>query len=96
MNALIAVGEKGKNLKTYYLGHRKIPTFYENIILLKKVLNSKSKLKFGVFKESLGYDYSKVDLNSLYEDAGFECKADFEESFKKTIDWLLAEGLIEK
>lgn len=95
INALVNVGLKGKNMKKYYLGHRKIATFGENIITLKKILNSNSKLNFGVFKEIIGYDYSKIDLDDLYNDTGFECQADFEESFKKTIEWFRKEGLLD-
>ena len=88
VNALIAVGEKGKNMKTYYLGHKKIQTFKENILALKKVLNSNSKLNFGVYKEYVGSNYYNIDLNSLYNDTGFECQCDFKESILKTQEWL--------
>lgn len=94
VNGLVAIGNKGINYKKYYLGHRQILTFGEYIILLKKVLESKSKLEFGVFQEQLGYDYSKVNLDELYNDTGFECQADFKESILKTKEWLEKEGFI--
>lgn len=94
IDALISVGLKGKNMKTYYLGHRKIATFGENIHVLKEALESKSKLNFGVYKEIIGYDYSKVDLDALYKDTGFECQADSKESLKKTADWFEKEKMI--
>lgn len=96
VNALINVGLKGINMKTYYLGHRNIATFGENLYALKKALNSNSKLNFGVFKEIIGYDYSKVNRDELYEDTGFECQADFEDSFLRTTEWFEQEGLIER
>ena len=89
VNGLIACGEKGKNLKTYYIGHRVIKCFGDYIKDLKQVLNSQSKLNFGVFVETLGYNYSKVDLDALYNDTGFECTSDFKESIIKTKNWLI-------
>ena len=94
VGGLIEVGEKGKNLQKYYIGHRKILTFKEYIIALKKALNSESELCFGVYQEKLGYDYSKLDLDKLYRDTGFECRYDFNESINNTKDWLIKEGMI--
>ena len=33
-------------------------------------------------------DYSCVDLDLLYEDTGFECKANFEQTIKETFTWI--------
>lgn len=85
---LIAIGNKGHNMKSYYIGHDKIITFKEYIEKLKEALGSKSKLNFGVFTELMGYDYSKVDLEALYNDTGFKCNSNFEESVIKTRNWL--------
>lgn len=92
VNGLIAIGEKGHNMKTYYVGHRKINTFGENIKNIKSILHSTSKLNFGTFQETKGIDYSHIDLDALYNDTGFECKCDFKESIEKTVDWLKKEG----
>ena len=34
--------------------------------------------------------------DELYEDTGFECQADFEDSFLRTTEWFEQEGLIER
>lgn len=94
VDGLIVIGEKGKNMKTYYLGHRKINTFGENIKNIKLFLQSKSNLNFGKFSETKGIDYSKIDLDALYNDTGFECKCDFKESVLKTVEWLKEEGYL--
>ena len=88
VNALISAGLKGKNNKKYYIGHRKIITFKDYMVNLKNVLNSSSKLNFGVYQEKLGYNYDNLDLNALYKDTGFECQCDFKESILKTKEWL--------
>ncbi len=94
INGLVAVGEKGHNLKTYYLGHRQITSFGEKIKEIKRILNSQSQLNFGTFKETKGTDYTKIDLDALYRDTGFECQCDFATGILKIHDWLEEEGLL--
>ncbi len=96
VNGLIAIGEKGKHLKTYYLGHRRIPTFGEQIKTIKKVLHSKSHLIFGTFKETKGTDYKKIDLDALYNDTGFECQSKFEDNIQNIYNWLKENNYLEK
>lgn len=35
-----------------------------------------------------GVDYRNIDIEALYNDTGFECKADFKDSILKTAAWL--------
>lgn len=92
INALVVVGEKGHNMKTYYVGHRKLNTFGSYIKQVKNILHSKSNLNFGKYQEFDKTDYSHIDLDALYNDTKFECTCDFKESIEKTIDWLKEEG----
>lgn len=92
VNGLIAIGEKGINNKKYYLGHRQMKLFKEYIVTLKEILNSNSKLEFGVYQENIGYNFNNVDLESLYNDTNYECTADFKDSIVKTKKWLEKEG----
>lgn len=86
--AFIAIGEKGKNFKSYYVGHRELLTFKELITQIKDILNPDMQLLFGEYKDTLDLDYSLINLNSLYEDTGFECKSNFRESILKTANWI--------
>lgn len=88
VNAFIAIGEKGKNLNSYYIGHRNLKTFKQIITEIRDILNPNSELNFGVYKDSSILDYHDIDLNALYNDTGFECKADFRESILKTAEWV--------
>ena len=45
-------------------------------------------LEFGYYPDDGYIDYSEIDLNALYQDTGFECKADFDDSIRKTAAWL--------
>lgn len=87
--AFYAIGERGHNMKSYYIGHRKIRTFKEIIKNIAEIINPDCPLMFGAYPDApSGVNYDNINLNSLYEDTGFECKADFKESILKTSDWL--------
>jgi nucleoside-diphosphate-sugar epimerase len=90
VNAFILIGEKGVNQKSYYIGHRNLKTFKEIVTDVKNVVNPNLELVFGEYKDTLDMDYSLVDLDALYNDTGFECKSDFNESVLLTADWVKA------
>lgn len=94
VRAFEAIGERGKNMKSYYIGHRKITTFREIIERIAEVLNPNCPLLFGEYPDvPSGVDYDNIDLDALYYDTGFECKANFEESIRKTAEWIKSEGI---
>ena len=89
--AFYEIGERGKNMRSYYVGHRYLKTFREIITELGKIVNPNIELKFGEYKDTDNKDYDLIDLDALYNDTGFECKADFEESIRKTAEWIKSE-----
>ncbi len=94
VRAFESIGERGKNMKSYYIGHRKITTFRKIIERIAEILNPDCPLLFGEYPDvPSGVDYANIDLDALYNDTGFECKADFEESIRKTAEWLKNEGI---
>lgn len=88
VRAFEAIGLYGKNMKSYYVGHRKLKIFKEWISELANIVNSNIKLKFGEYEDTLDMDYRIIDTEALYEDTGFECKANFKESIMKTATWI--------
>ena len=88
VSAFIAIGEKGINQRSYYVGHRVLKTFGEIITDIKNIICPEMKLIFGEYKETTKLDYSLIDLESLHHDTGFECKANFRESILKTAEWV--------
>lgn len=89
VRAFYAIGEKGVNMKSYYVGHRKVGTFRELMEKIGAILNPKCPLLFGEYPDALsGVDYANIDLGALYRDTGFECQADFERAILKTATWL--------
>lgn len=89
--AFYAIGEKGKHLKSYYIGHRQLRTFREWLTDIGKIINPDVKLNFGAYPDDASRNYEKIDLNALYNDTGFECRADFKKSILKTANWLKSE-----
>lgn len=89
VRAFYAIGERGVNMKSYYIGHRRIGTFREIIENIADILNPDCPLLFGAYPDSKsGVDYKNIDTEALYIDTGFECQADFKESILKTVEWI--------
>ena len=89
VRAFYAIGESGVNMKSYYVGHRKVGTFREIIEQIAEILNPSCPLLFGEYPDSpSGVDYKNIDTEALCRDTGFECQSDFKESIMKTAKWL--------
>lgn len=88
IDALIAIGERGKNKKEYYVGHRKLKTFKEWMIEIRDEIAPDVELKFGEFEDNQQIDYNKVDLESLYRDTGWECHYELKDKIKSTAQWV--------
>lgn len=88
VQGVIAAAEKGTSGRQYLIGSRQIRTFREIIEAVRDVINPGSALFFGKYKDDSFIDFSHFDLDALYNDTGFECKADFRESILKTAEWV--------
>ena len=89
VRAFEAIGLKGKNMKSYYIGHRNIKTFKEIIKDIADIINPKCPLLFGKYPDvPSGLDYKNIDINALYDDTGFEATYDFKTSIMNTAKWL--------
>lgn len=88
VSAFIAIGESGKNSRSYYVGHRKTRIFREWINDMRDVLAPDLEIKYGEYPDDCAVDYSSFNLDMLYDDTGFECQSDFKESVRKTALWL--------
>ena len=58
------------------------------MIDMRDIIAPGVELKFGEYKDNQCIDYSKIDLDALYNDTGFECKANFEDTMKITSQWV--------
>lgn len=89
--AFQAIGERGVNHKSYYVGHRKLKLFKDLFSEVRDIVNPGVQLRFGEYHDTSNLDYTKIDLDSLYLDTGFECRASLKESILKTVQWLKSE-----
>jgi nucleoside-diphosphate-sugar epimerase len=88
VSAFAAIAESGRNLKTYYVGHRKLHTFKEIVTEIRDIVNPNTKLNFGVYpEEPQVIDWANAGLDDLYNDTGWEAKTSFQESILKTAEW---------
>lgn len=88
---LMSVAECGKADKTYYIGHRQLQTFEELVTCTRDIVAPGVTLRFGALSDKTATDWSLIDRDALYRDTGFACAADFEESIRKTANWLAQE-----
>lgn len=88
VDAFYAIGQKGVDQKTYYIGHKKLKTFRELMLEIRDVIAPEMELTFGEVKDSSVFDFSKMDLNALEKDTGFVAKSDFKETIQKTSNWI--------
>lgn len=87
--AFYAIGEGGVHLRSYYVGHRTLRTFREYVTDIGQIVAPDVPLLFGAYPDdNSSRNYGKIDLDALYRDTGFECKADFRESILKTAAWI--------
>ncbi len=86
--AFEAIGRNGKNGSEYYIGHREKRTFKEIVTEIRNVIAPEVELKFGEYSEQKIFDESLIDFDKLYNDTGYECISNFDETVKRTADWL--------
>lgn len=88
VGGVMAVLEKGGSGKEYYIGSRSPKPFREIVTRARDTVDPETELRFGAFEDDAYIDYAEIDLDALYRDTGYECRSDFEESIRKTADWL--------
>ena len=91
-DALLAIGQKGQDQKDYYIGHRKLKTFREWITEIRDRIAPDVELKFGEYQDLQQIDYSRIDLDALYRDTGWECRYRLEDRIGPTAKWVNGHG----
>lgn len=84
--ALFLIGIKGINGKIYNLGSGKIDTIYNYLVTIKKITNSKSKLKFGLIPINKNQPtYLCADISELVNDTSWKPKTSFSDGIRMMI-----------
>ena len=89
IEALIAIGEKGKGGKVYPVGSGERHRMSEYVNILRDKIDSSLPLGIGdyPYKNKDKIDNQVLDISALREDTGFEAKYSFEEGIEKTINY---------
>ena len=88
VSGLKTIAEKGKNKKTYYVGHSENKTFRELFTKIGEIVNPKIVLLFGEFPDDNAINFDLVDRTLLTKDTGWKPEADFEKSILSTANWI--------
>ncbi|RKJ63561.1 NAD(P)-dependent oxidoreductase [bacterium 1XD42-1] len=85
---LEAIGQEGKNMKTYYIGHTELWPLKKIITRAKDIVAPELDLKFGTMPDQFLTNYSYLSTYELYEDTGCKAEYDFDKSVQETAEWL--------
>ena len=92
--AFEAIGQNGKDGSEYYIGHREKKTFKEIVTAIRNIIAPEVELRFGEYKEQKTFNESLIDFDKLYIDTAYECKSNFNETIKRTADWLQSDEVM--
>lgn len=89
VEAIVAVASNGLPFHSYYIGNKQQKPLRNYMQEMKRVLNSKSELRFGAIPfNRVGLNYTEFNTNSL-ETIGIVPKIDFSEGIMITRNWIL-------
>jgi len=93
VTAFIAIGLKGINKQTYYIGHEDLKTFKDIFVRIGFLVSPNTKLVFGAFPEDNLLNFNLVDRSLLTKDTGWIPTANFDDSILSTAAWIKKEEL---
>lgn len=83
-----AMGEHGKNMKTYYIGHTRLWPLRKTIERARDAVAPELRLEFGTLPDAFLTDYSYISTSELYSDTGCKAEYDFEQAIRETAEWV--------
>lgn len=83
-----AMGERGVNMKTYYIGHRELWPLRKIITRARDAVAPGLELVFGGISDAFLTDYSFISTTALYEDTGCKAEYDFDAAIQETAAWV--------
>lgn len=92
--AFVAIGEKGRANKTYYIGSQDPRPLKEFLYELRDQVNSTIKIGLGEIPFSgVSLTYTEFALDAVERDTGFKPTVTFKEGIRNTIDWIKERNL---
>lgn len=85
----VALGEKGKNNRTYYIGSQNPRPLKEFLIEMRNQVDPSIELGIGDFEfNGISLSYREFDINSVQRDTGVTPVVSFADGIKNTIKWI--------
>lgn len=85
---IAAMGEYGRNMKTYYIGHSELWTFRTIIERARDVVAPDLTLVFGEVEDTFLTNYDYTSTGALRADTGVEPQYSFEDMVRETAAWV--------
>lgn len=89
----VALGEKGKSNRTYYIGSQEPKPLKEFLLTMRDCVDPEIKIGLGELPfNGVSLTYKEFDVNAVKKDTGFVPEVSFKDGMNKTITWLKEEG----
>lgn len=87
--AFLAIGEKGKPNRTYYIGSQEPRPLKEFLLEIRDCVDPTIEIGLGEIPfNGVSLTYSEFNINAVKDDTGFSPEVDFRNGIKNTIEWL--------
>lgn len=87
--SFVAIGEKGKNNKTYYIGSQEPKPLKAFLLTMRDLVDPNIMIGLGEIPfNGVSLSYKEFDINAVKDDTGFIPQISFKEGIEKTIAWL--------
>lgn len=85
----VAIGEKGINNRTYYIGSQNPKPLKEFLCELRDQVDPSIEIGLGEIPyNGVSLSYTEFDVNAVKQDTGFVSKVEFAEGIRRTISWI--------
>lgn len=89
----VAIGEKGKNNKTYYIGSQSPKPLKYFLCEMRDQVNPDIEIGLGEIPfDGISLTYEEFNINAVKEDTGFVPNISFAEGIQRTIQWMKEVG----
>lgn len=89
----VAIGEKGHNNRTYYIGSRNPRPLKEFLLEMAEEVAPGTQIGLGEIPFSgTSLTYQEFNINAVYNDCGIEPITGFREGIRNTAEWIKSEG----
>jgi len=87
--AFLAIGEKGKKNKSYYIGSSRPHSLKEYLIEMRDVVSPGAEIGLGELTfNGVSLTYTEFDIHALENDTGFKPEVSFADGINRTAIWI--------